>query len=166
MDSITKKIIDDLVKGAAESEGFIRGSRMSVEVKADNGREEKLANHAALGAGLGGLLLPGIGAPIGAALGADKGQGLAAAGGSLLGGIGGAAGGGLAGGGIGALLGALAGNPGAGAALGAPVGAGLGGLHRVDRRDHDLRRHDRHARRGQLLLRQVRSGRALRDRMG
>ncbi len=127
MDQTMKNILDDLVKGAAQTEGFARGSRVAAHVVSE-GREEKLANHAALGAGLGGILLPGIGAPIGAAIGADKGQGLAAAGGSLLGGIGGGAAGALGGGGIGALLGALAGNPGAGAALGAGVGGGLGGL--------------------------------------
>jgi hypothetical protein len=121
MSDLMDRIIADLVEGARRSEGFMRGSRAGVEVARENrGREEKLANHAALGAGLGGLLLPGIGAPIGAAIGADKGQGLSAAGGTILGGAGGA----LAGGGIGALLGALAQNP----ELGAMLGGGLGGV--------------------------------------
>ena len=88
----------------------------------------KHANHAALGAGLGGLLLPGLGAPIGAALGADEGQGLSAAGSTLLGGLGGSAVGSAAGGGIGALLGLLANNPRAGAALGSAIGGGAGGI--------------------------------------
>ncbi len=129
MPDLMDRIIADLVEGARRSEGFIRGGRANVEVSRENrGYESKLANHAALGAGLGGLLLPGVGAPIGAALGADKGQGLTAAGGSILGGAGGALAGGLGGGGLGALLGLLTGNPGAGAGIGATLGGAAGGL--------------------------------------
>lgn len=120
-DSFFDKFIADLVKGAEANSRANGGPGVNILVDRENrGREEKLANHAALGGLAGGLLLPGIGAPIGAAVGADKGQGLSAAGGSILGGAGGA----LAGGGLGALLGALAGNP----QLGMGVGAGLGAL--------------------------------------
>lgn len=110
--------IDDLlasvIKGATEAGASVE--QLTI------GHEEKLANHGALGALAGGLMLPGIGAPIGAALGADEGQGLHAAGGSILGGAGGM----LGGGGLGALLGGALGGP-AGATLGGGVGAGLGG---------------------------------------
>lgn len=122
-DPFLDKFMAELIKGAEQAEGFVRGGRVGVEVKRDHGHEEKLANHAGLGALGGGLLLPGIGAPVGAALGADEGQGGSAALGSILGG----AGGGLGGAGIGALLAALAGSkPGLGAAVGGAVG-GLGG---------------------------------------
>lgn len=64
MDSFMEKFIADIVKGASES--FARGARVpgeSLNVQRDNSREEKLANHAALGSALGGLVIPGIGAP-------------------------------------------------------------------------------------------------------
>lgn len=128
--STTDRFIEDLIKAAKES--FARsprrqpGEELHVQVSGSGGH--KLANHAALGAGLGGILLPGLGAPIGAALGADEGQGLSAAGGTLLGGLGGGALGSAAGGGLGALLGLIAKNPRAGAALGSAIGGGVGGL--------------------------------------
>lgn len=128
--SITDRFIEDIVKAAKES--FAQsprrrpGEELHVQVSGSGGH--KLANHAALGAGLGGLLLPGIGAPIGAAMGADEGQGLSAAGGTILGGLGGGAAGSIAGGGIGALLGLLAKNPSLGAALGSGIGGGIGGV--------------------------------------
>lgn len=74
---IAQKIIDDLIKGAAASEGFVRGSRMQVQIGEAQGHETKLAS-------IGGAL-----------------------GGGVLGGGAGALGGGLAGAGTGALLGKL-----------------------------------------------------------
>lgn len=130
MDPFLEKFIADIVKGANDS--FASGKRMPGErlnvQRGDDGREEKLANHAGLGAGVGTLMLPGLGAPIGAAIGADKGQAIPAAAGTLLGGAGGGALGALGGGGLGALIGALAGNPGAGAGLGSALGGGIGGI--------------------------------------
>lgn len=124
MPDIMDKIIADLIKGAERSEGFMRGGRVGIEVAREpRGREEKLANHAGLGALAGGLALPGLGAPIGAALGADEGQRGPAAIGSVLGGAGGA----LAGGGIGALLATLTGHPEL-ARMAGGAGAGLGGV--------------------------------------
>lgn len=128
--STTDRFIEDIVKAAKES--FAQsprrqpGEALHVQISGSGGH--KLANHAALGAGVGGLLLPGLGAPIGAAIGADEGQGLSAAGGTILGGLGGGALGSAAGGGIGALLGLLANNPRAGAALGSAIGGGAGGI--------------------------------------
>lgn len=128
--STTDRFIEDLVKGAMES--FARsprrqpGETLHVQVNGGGGTVHKQANHAALGAGVGGLLLPGIGAPLGAALGADKGQGLPAAAGTILGGLGGGTIGTVGGGGLGALLGLLARNPELGARLGAGIGGGLG----------------------------------------
>lgn len=120
MDSIIQKLVGDLVKGAAQAEGFMRGSRMRVDLGGDL-VGQKFANHAGLGGALAG--------PIGAAIGADPGQGLSAAGGSLLGGAGGAFGGGLAGGGIGMLLARLLGRDAiAGGQLGSLIGTGVGGL--------------------------------------
>lgn len=127
MDSIIQKLVGDLVKGAAQAEGFIRGSRMQVDLGGDL-VGQKVANHAGLGSLAGGLVLPGLGAPIGAALGADEGQRGQAAIGSILGGLGGSAAGGLGGAGLGALIGALAGKPGIGAALGGGAGGALGGI--------------------------------------
>ena len=50
-DPFFDKFIADLVKGAAASEGFVRGSRVQVVVGPEKaGREEKLASHAGLGA--------------------------------------------------------------------------------------------------------------------
>ena len=103
--SIVDKIIEDLIKGAQASEGFMRGSRVNVEVQR-HGEEQKLANHAGLGAGLGSLLghtipLPGGGiasTAAGAALGAEPGHrggaALGALGGDLAGSIAGSVGGG------------------------------------------------------------------------
>lgn len=128
--STTDRFIEDIVKAARDS--FARsprrqpGEQLHVQISGSGGH--KLANHAALGAGVGGLLLPGLGAPIGAAIGADEGQGLSAAGGTLLGGLGGGAAGSVAGGGLGALLGLLANNPRAGATLGSAIGGGVGGV--------------------------------------
>jgi hypothetical protein len=119
-DSFFDKFVADLVKGAEVNSRAAGGPGVQIVVDRENhGREEKLANHAALGSLLGGLALPGLGAPIGAAIGADKGQGLSAAGGSILGGAGGA----LAGGGLGALIGALAGNPMVGMGVGGALGS-------------------------------------------
>lgn len=124
MPDLMDKIIADLVKGAQRSEGFMRGGQVGIEVAREpRGREEKLANHAGLGALAGGLALPGLGAPIGAALGADEGQRGQAAIGSVLGGAGGA----LAGGGLGALLATLTGHPEL-ARMAGGAGAGLGGV--------------------------------------
>lgn len=124
MSDFMDRVIADLIEGAQRSEGFIRGSRAGVELQRENrGREEKLANHAGLGALAGGLALPGLGAPIGAALGADEGQRGHAAIGSVLGGAGGA----LAGGALGGGLGTLSGNPEI-AKLLAMSGAGVGGV--------------------------------------
>lgn len=128
--SITDRFIEDIVKAARES--FAQsprrqpGEELHVEIRGSGGH--KLANHAGLGALAGGLMLPGIGAPIGAAIGADEGQRGTAAIGSVLGGVGGAGLGALGGGGLGALLGSLAHNPGLGAQIGAGMGAGVGGL--------------------------------------
>lgn len=128
--STTDRFIEDLVKAAKES--FARSPKRQpgeeLHVQISGGGGQKLANHAALGAGVGGLLVPGIGAPIGAAIGADPGQGLSAAGGTILGGLGGGAAGSVAGGGLGALLGLLAHNPRAGAAIGSAIGGGVGGI--------------------------------------
>ena len=124
------KFIEDIIKGAGDSFAGGRrvpGERLNVQRETE-GHEEKLANHAGLGALAGGMMLPGIGAPIGAALGADEGQRGTAAIGSVLGGVGGAGLGALGGGGLGALLGLLAHNPGLGAQLGAGAGAGVGGV--------------------------------------
>lgn len=130
MDSFMEKFIADIVKGAGDS--FAKGARISGErlnvQRGGDGHEEKLANHAGLGALAGGLMLPGIGAPVGAALGADEGRRGPAAIGSVLGGVGGAGLGALSGGGLGALIGALAGNPGTGAGLGTALGGGIGGV--------------------------------------
>jgi len=120
-----EKFIADIVKGASDS--FSKGKRVSNEslfVQRDGGIETKIANLAALGAGVGGLLVPGIGAPIGAALGADDGQGLAAAGGTILGALGGGMGG--------RVLGSLVGGP-MGAAMGTGLGAGAGALYGAHR---------------------------------
>lgn len=128
-DPFFDKFIADLVKGAAASEGFMRGSRVRVHVAdGPSGREEKLANHAGLGAAAGSLLGYGagmidprargigqiLGAPLGAAIGADEGQKLQAAGSAALGEFGGA------------LAGSATGAP-FGNAIGAAIGAGLGG---------------------------------------
>lgn len=130
MDSFMEKFIEDIVKGASTSFAGTRG-RLPDErlfVQRSGSREEKIANHAGLGALAGGMMLPGVGAPIGAALGADDGQRAQAAIGSVLGGVGGAGLGAVGGGGLGALLGALAHNPSLGAQIGAGAGAGLGGI--------------------------------------
>jgi hypothetical protein len=132
VDPFLEKFIEDIVKGANDS--FARGSRahgerLNVEITRNNhGHEQKLANHAGLGALAGGMMLPGLGAPIGAAMGADEGRRGSAAIGSVLGGAGGAGLGALGGGGLGALLGLLANNPALGAQLGAGAGAGIGGV--------------------------------------
>lgn len=126
--STTDRFIEDIVKAARES--FAKsprrqpGEELHVQVSGSGGH--KLANHAALGAGLGGLLLPGLGAPIGAALGADEGQGLSAAGGTLIGGLGGGLAGRLVGSTLGGAQGRLIGS-GLGAAAGALYGAHRGG---------------------------------------
>jgi hypothetical protein len=117
---IMDKIIADLIKGAQESEGFMRGSRAKVEIGRDRGHEVKLANHGGMGALIGGVG-PGMGdmgaknpifghavgnlggqagAAIGAGLGADPGRGLNAA---IDAGIGHSVGG-WAGSGLGSLL--------------------------------------------------------------
>lgn len=44
MSDVLAKIIEDLVKGAEATEGFVRGSKMKVEIGQDHGREEKLAS--------------------------------------------------------------------------------------------------------------------------
>jgi hypothetical protein len=99
---IMEKIIADLIKGAAESEGFMRGGKVNVEIGRDRGHETKLAS-------FGGAL-----------------------GGGLLGGGAGALGGGLAGAGTSALLGKLLHlNPETTQDMGAMLGLGgaaLGGL--------------------------------------
>lgn len=118
------KFIADLVKGAELNSRANGGPGVNVLISRDNtGHEEKLANHAALGALMGSIAMPGFGAPIGAALGADEGQRGSAAIGSVLGGAGGA----LAGGGLGVLGGILTGNPELAKLLGA-AGAGIGGV--------------------------------------
>ncbi len=126
--STTDRFIEDIVKAAKES--FARsprrqpGEELHIQVSGSSGH--KLANHAALGAGLGGVLLPGLGAPIGAAFGADEGQGLSAAGGTLVGGLGGGLAGRLVGNALGGAQGRLIGS-GLGAAAGALYGANRGG---------------------------------------
>lgn len=111
-DAFFDKFIADLVKGAEHNTS---GVGVNIQVsRTHDGREEKLANHAALG----GMLL----GPLGAAWGADKGQGLQAAGGSAIGGLLGRSVGGLAGSG----LGALAGRPELGTLLGRLAGV-MGG---------------------------------------
>lgn len=64
---IADKIIADLIKGAQETEGFLRGGSVGVEIGKPNGHEEKLAFdlsallqnptvvHGLVGAGLGGV---------------------------------------------------------------------------------------------------------------
>src|SRR5580704_6783535 len=94
-DAFFDKFIADLVKGAEHNTS---GVGVNIQVsRGHDGREEKLANHAALGSLAGGMLLPVVGAPLGAALGADEGQRGNAAIGSVLGGAGGVVGGGLLG---------------------------------------------------------------------
>lgn len=128
--STTDQFIEGLIKAAKES--FAKsprrqpGEELHVQTSGNSGH--KLANHAALGAGVGTLLLPGLGAPIGAAIGADKGQAVPAAAGTILGGMGGGALGALSGGGLGALIGALAGRPSTGAGLGSALGGAAGGI--------------------------------------
>lgn len=123
-DVFMDRFVRDLVKGAENVEGFGRGSRVKVEIAGEAHRQEqKLANHAGLGALAGGILIPGLGAPIGAALGADEGRRGQAAIGSVLGGLGGAVGGGL----LGSRLGLLTGNPET-ANLLRTVGGGIGGI--------------------------------------
>lgn len=104
MSNIMNKIIDDLVKGAQATEGFVRGSKVNVELGQDRGREEKLASYMPAAAG---LLGKGIGA---AARNPRAALGLAGAGvGALSGAAGaesghrmeGAMKGGLVGGGVG-----------------------------------------------------------------
>ena len=108
------KIIEDIIKGAQETEGFMRGGTMGIE-RQTIGTETKLAGgHPGLGAALGG--------PLGAAIGAESGH----RGDAALGSIGGGLAGGFAGGGAGALIGLLARNPGLAAALGIG-GAAIGG---------------------------------------
>jgi hypothetical protein len=143
---IMDKIIADLVKGAQESEGFMRGSRTKVEIGRDRGHEVKLAGYGGMGGGTGALLggkderglldrvrgkfsahknahnYGGVGGafgPVGAAIGADPGHRMSAAGGSLLGAMGGGT--------LGTLLGALEGPT--GMALGAPLGALAGSIY-------------------------------------
>lgn len=119
---IGEKIIQDIIKGAAGAEGFMRGGSVGVE-RMQLGREEKLASNYG---GLGGLV-----GPVGAAAGAEDGSGWRAAGGSLLGGtLGGAAGFGL---------GALLNNPaaarfleGAGGMGGSALGGHLGGAKKEE----------------------------------
>lgn len=101
--SIVDQIIEDLVKGAQASEGFVRGSRANVEIQR-HGEEQKLANHAGLGAGLGAASMLPFGGAIGGALGADDGHRADAALGGTLGGLGGATLGAAGGAGLGALL--------------------------------------------------------------
>lgn len=128
--STTDQFIADIIKAAKES--FAQtprrqpGETLHIQISGSEGH--KFANHAGLGALAGGLMLPGIGAPVGAAIGADGGQRGSAAIGSVLGGVGGAGLGAAGGGGLGALLGALAHNPGLGAQIGAGMGAGVGGV--------------------------------------
>lgn len=123
-DPFLDKFIADIVKSAGRSP--FTGKAQAITVSRENrGHEEKLANHAGLGAAFLG--------PIGAAIGADKGQGLSAAGGSVLGGMGGS----LAGLPIGALLGALAGNPAAGASIGGALGGYAGNIYGASRGGED-----------------------------
>ena len=114
------KIIEDIIKGAQQTEGFMRGGAMGIE-RQILGEETKLAgDHAGLGAALGG--------PIGAAIGAESGHRGDAALGSLGGGLAGS----VAGGGAGALIGLLARNPALAAQLGiggANVGGFAGGVY-------------------------------------
>jgi hypothetical protein len=118
-DSFFDKFIDDLVKGAQLGEGFVRGSKPSVEIsRGSRGREEKLAG---LGGSAAGLLGKGIGMAArhpGAALGL---------GGAALGALGGAAGAEKGHHLEGALSGGLLGG---GAALGAgALGRHVGNTH-------------------------------------
>jgi hypothetical protein len=106
------KIIEDIIKGAQQTEGFMRGGTVGIE-RQILGEETKLSgDHAGLGAALGG--------PIGAAIGAESGH----RGDAALGSLGGGLAGGVAGGGAGALIGLLARNP----ALAAQLGIGGGNL--------------------------------------
>lgn len=125
-DPVMDRFVADLVEGAERNSRANGGPGVNVLVSRNrSGSESKLANHAALGAGLGGLMVPGLGAPIGAALGADEGHRGDAALGSILGGLGG----GLGGMGLGGLIGALAGNPGLGAMAGGTLGGAAGTLY-------------------------------------
>jgi hypothetical protein len=104
MSNIMEKIIADLVKGAQATEGFMRGSRVNVEIGQDRGREEKLAGFMPAAAGL-------LGKGLGAAMRNPK---------AALG---------LAGAGVGALSGAASAEPGhrmEGAMKGGLVGGGAG----------------------------------------
>jgi hypothetical protein len=111
------KIIEDIIKGAQATEGFIRGGTMGVERQV-LGEETKLANNPGAGAALGNLAgvggeyagMPGgmagqmIGAPVGAAIAARPGHRMDAAKGTAGGGLLGTLGGGLTGAAIGAIL--------------------------------------------------------------
>jgi hypothetical protein len=73
VDPFFEKFIADLVKGAEASSGFVRGSKVNIEIQPDRGREVKLAaapsqlledlkylglvggTHAGMGAGIGAL---------------------------------------------------------------------------------------------------------------
>lgn len=146
MSNISDRIIEDLIKGAERTEGFLRGSRVGVEVARENrGREEKLAMGAGMGALLGGAGGVGLaaltgahplslasagsaaaGAGLGGFLGSDEGRGAAGGLGALGGGVTGAV--------AGDLLGGLTGNrhvlnfaPLLGTAAGAYLGGRTGG---------------------------------------
>lgn len=121
-----EKIIADLIKGAAESEGFMRGGKVNVEIGRDRGHETKIAAHTStlaggipgIGPGLSGLNAAADSGSMGGGLLTGMGSGL----GQVAGGLGGGALGGLAGKG----LGGLAGNPELGALIGALLGGGGG----------------------------------------
>jgi hypothetical protein len=143
-DSFFDKFIADLVKGAENTQGFMRGGRVTVEVQREpRGREEKLAADTStligglpfMGPSLAGLNAAAHDGSMGSGLLTGGGAGL----GQLLGTVGGGALGAAAGHGvgslagideekariIGALLGALGGNVGGGM-LGAAGGRALG----------------------------------------
>lgn len=130
MSDIMEKIIADLIKGAAESEGFLRGGKVNVEIGRDRGHETKLAG---LGGGLGGALGP-LGAAAGAGLqdkdtGSAVGGGLGALAGNVLGMPAGAIAGGMVGVPVGMLVNLMRGESvGQGAAAGGMIGGSLGGL--------------------------------------
>ena len=139
MSDLMDRIIADLVEGARRSEGFIRGGRASVEVARENrGRESKLANHTALGAGLGAGMFEHLGSRMGIPLAGPAAAALSATtnGGSAFG----AGTGSLLGGGMGGYAGAglaelLHMNPGTGSEIGRVLGSGLGAAAGATRRD-------------------------------
>ncbi len=126
-DPFLDKFMEDLIKGAQSTEGFVRGGHVGVEVQRENrGREEKLAG---LGGALGGMVGPIGAAAVGGLQDQSGSSAFGSGAGSLIGAPTGAAVGGLGGAGLGAIIARIADkDPAEGAALGAALGIPVGAL--------------------------------------